>query len=213
MSDPQPGSARDPLLFLKKFLREGTRVASVVPSSPALAAAMCRQVDPDRPQVVVELGAGTGAVTRAVAARLHPDSKLLAVEIDPEFAAILEREVPRATVLLCDVRELPARLLALGLPQVDLVLSGLPVPSLPRELNEVVFDFVGSQPAGTWFSQLTLLPWLYLKLYQGLFELVDFELVPASLPPGGVYHGRWLRPDWRQRVPGKAPAAPAAVEA
>lgn len=86
------GSAA-PLLFLRKFLRHGTRVASFAPSSRFLARAMCRHVSRDMPQTIVELGAGTGAVTKVAAEMMHAESRLIAVELDADFAAILRREV------------------------------------------------------------------------------------------------------------------------
>mgnify|MGYP000411251402 CR=1 FL=1 len=39
-----------------KTNKEGKRVASIAPSSKALAKSLCRHVDPLRPQVIVELG-------------------------------------------------------------------------------------------------------------------------------------------------------------
>lgn len=201
-----PASAEKPgLLFLRKFLRHGTRVASVAPSSRALATAMCRHVADDRPQTIVELGAGTGAVTRVAIERMHPESRLLAVEIDADFAAVLAERCPRAEVLRCDVRDLTEALAERGVERVDVMLSGLPTPSLPRAVNAEVFATAArllDGEAGV-FSQLTVMPWIYWPTYRRLFERVAFDLVPANVPPGGVYHCRTFRADWRSRVPGR----------
>ena len=48
--------------FLKGLLRDPGGVSAPTPSSPALAAAIAAKVDPLRPGLVVELGAGSGAV-------------------------------------------------------------------------------------------------------------------------------------------------------
>ncbi len=190
-------------LFLRKFLKHGTRVASVRESSRALATEVCRFVTPDKPQVILELGAGTGAVTCIAERKLHPDSRLVAVELDADFAAVLAQRCPRAEVVCGDVAELDKRLPELGIERFDLVLSGLPTPSLPKAVNRAVFETIERVAADACFSQLTLMPWYFWKLYRGLYEQVDFNLVLASLPPGGVYHGRRLRADWRDHVPGK----------
>jgi len=201
-NDPKP-VAEDRWLFLRKFLRHGTRVASIRPSSRHLAGAVCRYVTPDQPQVILELGAGTGAVTKVAVERLHPESQLLAVEIDADFAAILAQTCPRATVLQADVRDLTGLLAERGITRVDLVLSGLPVPSLPKVINQAVFEAVRDLAADAWFSQLTLMPWCYLGTYRRLFESVDFQLVARDFPPTGAYHCRKLRPDFAERLPGK----------
>jgi len=193
-----------PFLYLRKFARHGTRVASFAPSSRGLARAMCRHVDPARPQTIVELGAGTGPVTVVAAERLHPDSRLVAVELDDDFADVLARRCPRATVVRGDVRDLARHLDALGVGRVDVLLNGLPTPSLPRDVNRAVLDaFAARATAGAAFSQLTVMPLVYWPTYRRLFEHVAFDFVAANLPPGGVYHCRGLRADWRERVPGR----------
>ena len=55
--------------FLRGLLKDPRGVSAPTPSSPALAAAMAERVDPLRPGLVVELGAGTGVVTEALLAR------------------------------------------------------------------------------------------------------------------------------------------------
>lgn len=192
------------MLFFKKFLKHGTRVASVAPSSPALAKAMCRHVDAAAPQVIVELGAGTGAVTRFIQQRMHPQSTLIAVEIDPDFAEVLRRQAPKAQVMVCDVAELTERLREQGIEKVDRMLSGLPTPSLPKTVNQAVLDGYRELAAEDgMFTQLTVMPWVYKPLYDRLFEQVDFDLAVLNIPPGGAYHCQGLKADYQQHLPGK----------
>lgn len=192
----------DKLLFLRKFIKHGKRVASFAPSSRALARAMCARVDAHRPQVIVELGAGTGAVTREVARRMHADSRLIAIEIDPTFADHLRHAVPKAEVVVADVKDLPDVLASVGVTRFDLLLSGLPTPSLPKRLNAIVLDTIARSSPDAVFSQLTIMPWVYKPTYVRLFEDVAFNLVVKNAPPGGVYHCQGLKPDWREHVPG-----------
>jgi phosphatidylethanolamine/phosphatidyl-N-methylethanolamine N-methyltransferase len=197
-------SVAETLLFMRKFLRHGTRVASFSPSSQHLAHALCEGIDATVPQVVLELGAGTGAVTAAACTRMHPLSRLIAVEIDPQFAAIVTQRCPQAEVLACDVRDLEEQLAARGVEKVDLVISGLPTPSLPRAVNEAVLACLKQCAPDACFSQLTVMPWVYQGMYRRLFEEVRFRPVWRNLPPGGVYHCRRLRSDYRRYIPGKA---------
>jgi phospholipid N-methyltransferase len=53
------------------------------------------------------------------------------------------------------------------------------------------------------FSQLTVMPWVYQRMYERLFDEVRFQPVWCNLPPGGVYYCRRLRPDFRQSLPGR----------
>jgi phosphatidylethanolamine/phosphatidyl-N-methylethanolamine N-methyltransferase len=190
------------LLFLRKFIKHGKRVASFAPSSRALARAMCVPVDPAMPQVIIELGAGTGAVTREISRRMHPESRLIAIEIDAGFARHLRHAVPRAEVVVADVTDLPQTLASIGVNRFDLLLSGLPTPSLPKSLNMVVLQTLAAVSPSATFSQLTIMPWVYKPTYVRLFEEVRFNLVIKNAPPGGVYHCRNLRADWHENVPG-----------
>lgn len=186
-------------LFLQQFLREGRRIASVTPSGQALAGALTQYVDPAREQTIIELGAGTGTVSQAIRARMHAGSRLVAIEQNPALYDVLRRRV--AGAVLGDVAELATILDRCGVERVDLVLSGLPVPSLPRAVNAAVLERLAAEPAVS-FSQLTVMPWVYRSLYRRLFCEVEFRLVAANLPPGGVYHCRGLRDDFRCHIPG-----------
>ncbi|MDN3517705.1 hypothetical protein QWY84_08800 [Aquisalimonas lutea] len=192
--------ASDRWLFLRRFLARGRRIASVTPSSRSMARALAAGVDPLRPQTIVELGAGTGAVSGVVVERMHPRSRLLAVEADPELWGVLRHRVPEA--VQGDVADLPALLDAHGVGDVDLVVSGLPVPSLPYAINVRMFEWLARLPGDVGFSQLTVMPWVYARLYRRLFRNVDFRPVPCNLPPGGVYHCRGVREDFRAALPG-----------
>jgi phosphatidylethanolamine/phosphatidyl-N-methylethanolamine N-methyltransferase len=164
-------------------------------------------VSPDKPQIIVELGAGTGAITVQAVKRMHPKSRLIAIEIDPDFASVLAHRCPRAEVICCDVKDLAQELKQRGVGnEVDIVLSGLPTPSLPKSLNQVVLEWYEQQAQGgrdVTFSQLTVMPWVYWRMYARIFQTVRFQLVALNSPPGGVYYCNTLRPDWRQHIPGR----------
>ena len=188
--------------FLLRFLADFKQVASIAPSSRWLAAAACRHISNDRPQTILELGAGTGAITAAACRKMHPKSRLIALEIDSGFAEHLVLRCPRAQVVRGDVRHLDAELDRLGIGSVDLVLNGLPTPSLPATVNQAVFEALARRAPDAWISQLTVMPWVYKPMYHRLFDEVNFDLVPLNIPPGGVYHCRTLKRDWAEQLPG-----------
>lgn len=173
----------DWLLFLGKFLRQGTAVAACVPSSRWLAGALVRDIAPDAR--VVELGAGTGAVTAQLLQRTR---RPIIVERDPDFCRRLRQRFPHADIAECDALDLERILDERGIDQLDHVLSGLPLPSFPPPARDRLMHSVARRlaPAGS-FRQLTLMPWVYAGLYRSYFGEVRFQLVPLNVPPGGVY--------------------------
>src|SRR5436305_6700599 len=126
----------DLALFFGKFLRHGTAIASLAPSSPWLSRTTVRNIDWDRARVLVELGAGTGPITRVLAERAHPDCKVVVLERDADFARLLKErfhELANFDVIEGDVRDLAAILADRGIARADYVISGLPVPSFPTD--------------------------------------------------------------------------------
>lgn len=197
MSSRQPATVPGAMsLHFRKFLQQGRRIASLAPSSRRLAVAACRGVAPHQPQTIVELGAGLGPITAHAAQRMHPDSRLIAIERDPDFAAYAQRVAPGAEVIAGDASDIADFLAERGIAQVDLVINGLPTPSLPAAVKRKVFEWMASLPNTVMMSQLTVMPWVYLPMYRHLFDRVDFDLVLANVPPGGVYHCHGLRPEY-----------------
>jgi ornithine lipid N-methyltransferase len=185
-------------LFLGKFLKQGTAIASLAPSSPWLSRSTVRNIDWQQARVIVELGAGTGPITRVLAANAPPGCRVVVLERDPDFCRLLrERFEGRHDfdVVEGDVRDLASILADKGVGLADHIVSGLPVPSFPRELQATLFRVVGQvlRPDGT-FNQITELPWVYLSFYRKYFEEVQFVFEPRNLPPAGAYFCRRVRP-------------------
>lgn len=187
----------DFFLFLGKFCRHGTRIASLAPSSPWLARATLKDVDWARARVIVELGAGTGPITRAIAARARPETRVIVLERDPDFARLLRERFAHLShfdVVEGDVCELAAILHDREIDEVDAVISGLPVPSFPIDLQQNLFRVVRTvlAPGGV-FNQITEIPWVYQRLYQRFFADVRFVFEPRNFPPAGAYQCREVK--------------------
>jgi len=125
-------------LFLSKFFRHGTRIASVWPSSKAMSLATIREIAWDRVKVVVELGAGTGPITDQIVRKLQSHTRLIVIERDADFAKILQRRFSHhknVEIVQADVRDLDGVLKERSIRHVDAFVSGLPTPSLPKPVR------------------------------------------------------------------------------
>lgn len=199
LPQPAPRAATDPSpdwwLMLRKFARHGTSIASFAPSSRFLARTICKGIDYDKAQCIVELGAGTGPITKELIRRAKPHTKLMVVELDPDFCKRLRVKFPGVDIVEGDACRLDELLAERGISQVDHIVSGLPLPSFPEALRDGILASVSRSlsPEGT-FRQLSVMPYVYRGLYRGYFEDVRFDLVPLNLPPAGVYVCRGYRP-------------------
>jgi len=145
---------RGSFLLLTKFLRSPRTVGAVIPSSPALARAMIANLPVHQPASIVELGPGTGAFTGAILDRVGPAAKVLAMEIEPEFAAKVQRQWPAVLCVCASAEDLASVVKKHGLAPVDHIISGLPFASLPALMRTRTLDGVMEtlRPGGT-FTQ------------------------------------------------------------
>lgn len=194
---PPPGGP-DWWVMVRKFLQKGKAVASFAPSSRFLVREMLRGIDFRQTRVLVELGAGLGPITAEIIKRaVGTPCKLLIVEFDPDFCRTLRERFAGspAEIVEGDATELDRMLDERGLGPADQIISGLPVPSFPKPIQEKLIAAVRRRLApGGEFRQLTVMPWVYWRLYRRYFENVRFRLVLRNLPPGGVYLCRGVKP-------------------
>jgi phosphatidylethanolamine/phosphatidyl-N-methylethanolamine N-methyltransferase len=134
------GGPREPeiVLFLGRWLRAPHRVGAVAPSSRYLARAMAKQVDPRAHGMVVELGGGTGSVTKALLEAGVPAERLVVVENDERLYHALRRRFPRLRIVLGDARQLTAVLRPLGIAAVSAVVSSLPLVAMPKAMRRQI---------------------------------------------------------------------------
>jgi phospholipid N-methyltransferase len=124
--------------FLSAFLRAPVGIGAVAPSSAALARQMVSSAAIAPDHVIVELGAGTGPMTRALRQQ-HPNNPLLVLEPDPKLAAVCRERTPGVDVVEAYAQDLPRLLAERGLGKADRVVSSLPFAGWSAELQDAVF--------------------------------------------------------------------------
>lgn len=149
-------------LFLKRWLRNPLSMGAVVPSGRLLAEAMARTTLAEmagRAGHVVELGAGTGEVTKALLAAGIPPDRLALVEREPELAVFLRRHFPGPRIVEGDAARLPRLLEQHGIRSAASVVSSLPLLSLPAEIvTGIVHSVFEVLPRGAALVQFTYGP-------------------------------------------------------
>lgn len=129
-------------LFFRRFLAHPLRLASILESSPALSRIVAEQLSCDADDYVVELGAGTGPVTRALlAAGVSPD-RLIAVEIDAQMAGFLRQSFPGVTVIEDDALDLRQVVPPEALKKIGAVICGVPISLLPAAQQRELVDLM-----------------------------------------------------------------------
>ena len=191
-SSVQIARARPRLLFARNFLANPRNVGSVIPSSRRLIQRLLGQTDWQRVKIAVEYGPGTGCVTRAILARLGPDAKLFAFEINNNFVDYLRHEIndPRLTIVAASAETVTAVLAAAGHDQCDIAVSSLPFSIMPIHVRQAIVRataatlspgarLIGYQYSTTWLREL-----------RHDFRHVSVQIEPRNWPPAFVFTAR-----------------------
>jgi len=127
-----------------------------VPSGRLLARTMAQYVDIDASGPVIELGPGTGAITSALVERGIDPKRLVLLEYNPSFCALLRDRYPLAKVVQGDAYRLRDTLWnVLGAPATAIV-SGLPLVTKPMLTRlKLIRDAFAALAPGAPFVQFT----------------------------------------------------------
>ena len=181
----------DTLAFLRAWLRDPRGIGAVTPSGAALARLMTSHASA-LGGPVIELGPGTGVLTRALLARGVPLHRLALIEADPHFADALSRRYPEATILRMDAARLGDTESLFGDERACAVVSGLPLLSMPpAQVTAIVQGaFERQLRSGGMFYQFTYGP--RCPLPPSLLARLNLQARRVgsalfNLPPAAVY--------------------------
>jgi phosphatidylethanolamine/phosphatidyl-N-methylethanolamine N-methyltransferase len=179
--------------FLQAFLKNPTKVGSIAPSSPELARVMLEGVKPDANNVVIELGVGTGAITKFLEELVPDDRSLLGIELDEGLVRLLRKSFPNLNIVCGNAAEMSEIHERSGLGKVSYIISCLPFVSLPGEIRDGVLNEVDKfMQKGCLFRTLQYAHGYYLpsavkfrKMMQDRYgKEKRSPLVVKNVPPG-----------------------------
>ncbi len=137
------------LQLIKRYVRDPKVVGAVTPSSRALAEAMSRHYkNYDKTASVLEVGAGTGPITRYLGTILGDDDSLDICEVQPSFVKILHRDVVSSKTFRPAVKAGRVRILAKPVQRLvdenryDFIISGLPFTVFELQDVRHIFDVI-----------------------------------------------------------------------
>jgi phosphatidylethanolamine/phosphatidyl-N-methylethanolamine N-methyltransferase len=152
----KPPRLDDEVRFLRSWIEKPLHMGAVMPSGRVLARTMAQYVNIDSSEPVVELGPGTGAITNALIEHGVDQKRLVLVEYNPGFCALLRDRYPHARVVQGDAYALRDSLWNVLSVPASAVVSGLPLVTKPMltRLKLIRDAFVALAP-GAPFVQFT----------------------------------------------------------
>jgi phospholipid N-methyltransferase len=129
---------KENIQFLQAFLKNPLKVGAITPSSPELASEMLQGITPDEDNIVLELGVGTGAITKYLRGVIPTRESYLGIEIDRDLVRTLNRNYPDLNIICGNASEAYSIHAEKGLGKVRYLICCLPFVSLPKEVSEAV---------------------------------------------------------------------------
>jgi phosphatidylethanolamine/phosphatidyl-N-methylethanolamine N-methyltransferase len=195
MQAQTPGGAdrfglADSARFLKALIVEPRLTGAVAPSGRALARAMAAAAGPPPHGLIVELGPGTGPVTRSLIETGVARERLALVEYDSGFCRLLRERFAPAMIIQGDAYDLPRTLAELAGQPIGAVVSSLPLLNQPPERRaKLIGDaFALMGPSGL-FVQFTygLQSPIPLEVCANRYVAVRSRPILLNLPPARVW--------------------------
>ncbi len=182
--------SEETLLFAKNFIQHPLMLGSLIPSSRFLIGRLLKKVDWARARTIVEYGPGVGTITAHILAKMSPDARLIAFEMNDRFVRHLARNFsdPRLHVVHGSAENVQQELDRLKLDGADYIISGIPFNNMrvemrvriARQIREVLNP--GGEVLIYQFTR-TVLPHLRTN-----FSQVHQEFEPRNFPFAMLFH-------------------------
>ncbi|MER8436789.1 class I SAM-dependent methyltransferase [Mesorhizobium sp. M1312] len=174
----------DELKFFKGWIDKPKAVGSIVPTSSTTARKMASVVNPNSGLPVLEVGPGTGVITRAILAQGVKPENLYAVEYSTDFVRHLRQLYPGVNVIEGDAFNLDATLGDKSGLTFDSVVSGVPLLNFPvAQRIAYVESLLDRIPTGRPIVQLTYGPLSPIPPGRGDYTVEHFHFVIRNIPP------------------------------
>ena len=176
-------------LFGKELFRNPKQIGAICPSSIFLARRMSDFLASDSSHSVVELGAGTGAITAGLLRTGLAPERLIVIEKSAELVGILRQRFPNLRIICGDAQELHA-LLERQLPthsgRIGHVVSSIPLKLLsPDEVKGILHQVHRTLRPGGLYFQYTYAFWESQSQICG-FQPHRTSMVWMNFPPARV---------------------------
>jgi phosphatidylethanolamine/phosphatidyl-N-methylethanolamine N-methyltransferase len=174
----------DELKFFKGWIDKPRAVGAIIPTSSVTARRMASVIDTRSGLPVLEVGPGTGVITKAILGRGVKPADLYAVEYSSQFVSHLRRNYSGVNVIEGDGFNLDKTLGDKRDVIFDCVVSGVPLLNFPVERRVAYLDSLLKRiPNGRPVVQLTYGPKSPIPPGHGDYTVEHFHFILRNIPP------------------------------
>jgi phosphatidylethanolamine/phosphatidyl-N-methylethanolamine N-methyltransferase len=174
--------------FFKGWIDGPKRVGAILPTSGITARRMASVITPKSGLPVLELGPGTGIITKAILQRGISPENLVSIEFSTDFFQHLTRNFPGVHFINGDAFDLQNTLGSFKDVQFDAVISAIPLLSFPMERRIALLeDLLDRMPQGRPVMQITYGPVSPIVARPDRYRIKHFDFVVRNIPPAQLW--------------------------
>ncbi len=179
--------------FFKAWIKNPRNIGAIAPSSRLLGQAIAAEINLERPGVIIELGGGTGALTRALLNSGIDPKRLIVIEQNPNFIKLLKKQFTHSLILEADAQNLAQVLKQNNITEVNSIVSGIPLRSLSkRALINIIKSSLSVLPIDSAFIQFTYglrspIPLKLIHEHLNLFSIKTSHRIWRNIPPARIW--------------------------
>jgi len=174
--------------FFKGWRSNMKAVGSIVPTSGITARRMASVVNPHSGLPVLELGPGTGVITKAILQKGIRPENLVSVEFSTDFYQHLVSTYPDVGFINGDAFDLDRTLGARRSQQFDSVISAVPLLNFPMHMRvSLIEDLLSRIPVGRPVIQISYSPLSPVVAMPDRYQISHYDFVVRNIPPAQLW--------------------------
>ncbi|MBL0373305.1 methyltransferase domain-containing protein [Rhizobium sp. KVB221] len=174
--------------FFKGWQRDKKAVGAIIPTSSFTARRMASVINPGSGLPVLELGPGTGVITKAILGRGIKPENIVSVEYSKQFYDDLVARFPGVDFRNGDAFDLDGALGECRHRQFDSVICAVPMLSFPMERRVALLeDLLARIPEGRPVIQITYGPMSPVVAMPDRYKIAHYDFVVRNIPPAQLW--------------------------
>jgi phosphatidylethanolamine/phosphatidyl-N-methylethanolamine N-methyltransferase len=181
----------DEIRFIKGMISTPKTVGAIMPTSARMANRMASIIDTGSGLPVLELGPGTGVITKAILDKGVKPEDLVSVEYSSDFVRHLRGKYPGVNFINGDAFSLAETLQNYKGRQFDCVISGIPLLNFPMHQRvKLMEDLLKLIPVGRPIVQFSYGPVSPVVARPDSYTIKHFDFIVRNIPPAQIWHYR-----------------------
>ncbi len=173
--------------FFRGMMDGPKQVGAILPTSGVTARRMASVINPHSGLPVLELGPGTGSITKAILQRVRPE-RLTSVEYSEDFYRHLVETYPGVNFIRGDAFDLDEALGPLASAKFDCIISAIPMLNFPaKDRIRLMDSLLDRVMPGSPVVQISYGPLSPVGPNPGSYSIKHLDFVIRNIPPAQLW--------------------------